>query len=347
MSDDRYARFAGPRRERILASAQFEDGAFANRYAPLVSGEVPRVSMASAMLDMAKRDPRRTPARPFPVENPQPAWAGQADTGLRVTWLGHSTTLIEMDGVRVLTDPVWAQRASPFSFLGPKRFQPVPIALDALPALDAVLISHDHYDHLDRQTVLALARRCRCFVTSLGVGHRLEAWGIPGAFITELDWWESTTLARGLTITAAPAHHFSGRGLRDRNTALWSSFAFRSARHALFFSGDTGLSAAFDDIGKRLGPFDLVMLEVGAHHPAWHDMHLGPENARKAWSAIGSGVLLPIHWGTFALAAHAWDDPAEVLLAQMPEGALLMPRLGQAVEPGRAPALEPWWRPSR
>jgi L-ascorbate metabolism protein UlaG (beta-lactamase superfamily) len=255
--------------------------------------------------------------------------------------------LIEIDGLRVLTDPVWGPRASPSRLAGPKRFQPVPVPLHALPPLDLVLVSHDHYDHLDYPTIRELAQRDMPFVTSLGVGAHLEAWGVPPQRIVELDWWESHTLPDAdLTVTAAPSQHFSGRGLKDRNATLWSSLVVTSARHRVFFSGDTGLTTEYSAIRERLGPFDLVMLEVGAFHPTWGDIHLGPENALEALALLGGSAFLPIHWGTFALAMHAWDEPAETLLALGPKkGAqLLMPRLGEPVEPAHGRELAPWWR---
>jgi L-ascorbate metabolism protein UlaG (beta-lactamase superfamily) len=266
---------------------------------------------------------------------------------LRATWLGHSTVLIEIDGLRVLTDPVWGPRASPSRFAGPKRFQPVPVRLRAMPPLDLAVVSHDHYDHLDYPTIRELAKRDVPFVTSLGVGAHLEAWGVRPERIVELDWWESHTLPNtGLTVTAAPSQHFSGRSLHDRNATLWSSIVIRSQRHAVFFSGDTGLTTEYRTIRERLGPFDLVMLEVGAFHPAWGDIHLGPENALKALALLGGGPFLPIHWGTFSLAMHAWDQPAEVLLELGPKAGarLVMPRLGEPVEPAHAEAVQPWWR---
>jgi len=180
-----------------------------------------------------------------------------------VTWLGHSTTLLEIDGLRVLTDPVWGERVSPVSFAGPRRFHPTPVSIENLPPLDAVLVSHDHFDHLDHTTIRQLAKRETPFVTSLGVGAHLEAWGVAPERITELDWWESATLG-GLRFHAAPARHFSGRGFGTTNGTLWSSWSIETDRHRVFFSGDTGLTPEFGDIGRRLGPFDLVMLEVGA-----------------------------------------------------------------------------------
>ena len=333
----------GLRLERMQASAQFSGGRFVNTYPSTAPRAAQPASMLSTLGELAFGGGARRPAQALPALDPRAGWESRAETGLRVTWLGHSTMLLEIDGSRVLTDPVWGQRASPFSFAGPRRFQPVPVGLAALPPLDAVLVSHDHYDHLDRATVQALAGLGVPFVTSLGVGRRLEAWGIPAERITELDWWESTTLPGGLTLTAAPSHHFSGRGLADRNTTLWSSFALRGARHAVYFSGDTGLSPAFGEIGRRLGPFDLAAIEVGAFHPSWGDMHLGPDNALQAWSELGSGRLLPVHWGTFDLALHDWHEPAEVLFAKAGDG-LVMPRIGEPIEPARVDGVSPWWR---
>jgi L-ascorbate metabolism protein UlaG (beta-lactamase superfamily) len=230
---------------------------------------------------------------------------------------------------------------------GPKRFQPVPVRLSELPPIDLVLVSHDHYDHLDYPAIRELARRDVPFVTSLGVGAHLEAWGVPPERIVELDWWESYTLPNAdLTVTAAPSQHFSGRTLKSRNATLWSSLVIRSSRHTVFFSGDTGLTTEYSAIRERLGPFDLVMLEVGAFHPAWGDIHLGPENALEALSLLGGGAFLPVHWGTFSLAMHAWDAPAETLLALGPKKGvqLVMPRLGEPVEPAHADRVTPWWR---
>lgn len=170
------------------------------------------------------------PGAPLPSVDPREAWGRPSASGLRTTWLGHATVLLEMDGHRVLTDPVWGTRASPFRLLGPKRFQPVPLRLREMPEVDVVVISHDHYDHLDYPTIHALARRSNVpFVTSLGVGAHLQAWGIAPERITELDWWETHRVpGTGLSVTAAPSQHFSGRGLKDRNATLWSSMVLRS-----------------------------------------------------------------------------------------------------------------------
>jgi L-ascorbate metabolism protein UlaG (beta-lactamase superfamily) len=336
----------GLRRERIQASPLWEGGAFRNVHPVLPRLLRTDVAMPSVR-DFLFGGDRRVPKGPLPSMEPTDRWQKKPRSGLRATWLGHSTVLIEIDGRRVLTDPVWGLRASPSQWAGPKRFQPVPVPVRSLPPLDAVVISHDHYDHLDYGTIRALARHDVPFVTSVGVGAHLEAWGVPARRIIELDWWESYALPKvDLTVTAAPSQHFSGRGLRGRNSTLWSSMVIRSRRHAVFFSGDTGLTTEYAAINKRLGPFDLVMLEVGAFHPAWGHIHLGPENALEAWSLLGKSAFLPVHWGTFSLAMHAWDEPAETLLALGParDVPLVMPRLGEPVEPAHVERVTPWWR---
>ncbi|HVN46863.1 MAG TPA: MBL fold metallo-hydrolase [Steroidobacteraceae bacterium] len=336
----------GSRLERLRASRLWTGEGFRNVHPILPGLRDPRTPPPTLREFLCRSDGRVPPA-PLPAIDPLEAWRKQPGSGLRVTWLGHSTLLIEIDGLRVLTDPVWGLRASPLRVAGPRRFQPVPVAVRSLPPLDLVLISHDHYDHLDYPTIRQLRRRRMPFVTSLGVGAHLESWGVPPQQIIELDWWESYALPDSeLTITATPSQHFSGRTLRTRNSTLWSSLVIRSPRHTVFFSGDTGLTTEYQSIRARFGPFDLVTLEIGAFHPAWGDMHLGPENALKALELLGGGTFLPIHWGTFALGMHAWDQPAETLLELAPRSGaqLMMPRLGEATEPARAERVQPWWR---
>ena len=337
------ARVAGLRLERVKASSRYDDGGFRNTYPA-----APGLKKGAAMPTLGEYlcgGQRRTPAAPLPSMSPLERWATRVETGLRATWLGHSTVMLEIDGVCLVTDPVWGPRASPVAFAGPKRFQPVPVSIAELPPLDAVLISHDHYDHLDYPSILELARLDVPFITSLGVGAHLEAWGVPAANITELDWWESAEM-RGVSVTAAPSQHFSGRNVGSRNVTLWSSLVIRGPKHAVFFSGDTGLTPEYTEIRARFGAFDLVMLEVGAYHPAWGDIHLGPKNALEALALLGGGKFLPVHWGTFNLAMHAWDEPAETLVQLAPKKGveLVMPLLGEPVEPSRVSRVEPWWR---
>lgn len=336
----------GARLERIRASLAWAGDRFRNLH-PIMPGLRDAAVAMPTLAEFICGGERRVPRAPLPSVNPLDAWTRSPASGLRATWLGHSTVLIEIDGLRVLTDPVWGPRASPARFAGPKRFQPVPVALRELPPVDLVVVSHDHYDHLDYPTIRELRKRAVPFVTSLGVGAHLEAWGVRPELVVELDWWESYRLpGTELSVTAAPSQHFSGRGLNDRNATLWSAMVIRSPRHAVFFSGDTGLTTEYQTIRARLGPFDLVMLEVGAFHPAWGDIHLGPENALAALALLGGGPFLPVHWGTFSLAMHAWDQPAEALLELAPQAGaqLLMPRLGEPVEPAHAAEASPWWR---
>ena len=332
------------RQERIVASPRWDGERFRNTSATLRGDPAVPMPKISEFLCGGER---RVPLAPLPALNPLEAWARPPQSGLRATWLGHSTVLLEIDGWRVLTDPVWGPRASPSRFIGPKRFQPVPVAVRDLPGLDAVVVSHDHYDHLDYSTMRKMRRLAVPIVTSLGVGTHLEAFGIAPERIVELDWWQSHRIPNtGLTLTAAPSQHFSGRGLKDGNHTAWSSFVIESDHHKVFFSGDTGLTSEYTDIGQRLGPFDLVMLEVGAFHPAWGNIHLGPQNALAAHALLGGGPLLPVHWATFNLALHAWDEPVETLLRLAPDdGAqLMLPRLGESFEPGYERVIEPWWR---
>ncbi|MFP2924576.1 MBL fold metallo-hydrolase [Pyxidicoccus sp. 3LG] len=326
----------------MRASRQFADGHFHNT-APVGPGL--QGNPLPLLGEYFFAGTQRTPPAPLPLLSPLETWTRRPDSGFRVTWLGHSTVLLELDGARILTDPVFGARASPMSFAGPKRFHPVPVPLEALPELDAVLVSHDHYDHLCRSTITALAKRRVPFITALGVGAHLEAYGVAPELITELDWWEEARVGP-VGFTAAPSQHFSGRGLGDRNTTLWASWVLTTDKRRVFFSGDTGLTSEFEEIGRRHGPFDLVMLEVGAFHQSWGGIHLGPENALKAHAMLGGGTLMPVHWGTFNLALHAWDEPAETLLRLASEQRvrLFTPRLGAALEPAHVEQPAPWWR---
>jgi len=336
----------GARLERIKASPLW-DGERLRNVHPIMPGLRDPGAVMPTLKEFLCGGDRRVPQGPLPSMDPLEAWGRAPASGLRATWLGHSTVLIEIDGLRVLTDPVWGSRASPSRLAGPKRFQPVPVPLRAMPPLDLVVVSHDHYDHLDYPTIRELAKRDVPFVTSLGVGAHLELWGVRPERIVELDWWEAHRVPNSeVMITAAPSQHFSGRGVHDRNATLWSSIVIRSQKHAVFFSGDTGLTTEYTRIRELLGPFDLVMLEVGAFHPAWGDIHLGPENALKALALVGGRAFLPVHWGTFSLAMHPWDQPAEVLFERGPKAGaqLLMPRLGEPVEPLHMESVEPWWR---
>jgi L-ascorbate metabolism protein UlaG (beta-lactamase superfamily) len=269
-------------------------------------------------------------------------------SGLRVTWMGHSSMLIEIDGVLLLTDPVWDERVAPMTWAGPKRFFAPTLLLEELPRIDAVLISHDHYDHLSGWTIPRLARldalRNTRWIAPLGVGAILTGMGVEPARISEVDWTDSLNIG-GVEITALPARHFSGRSLFNRFETLWASYALLGPRHRVYYGADSGEWEGFTEIDVKYGPFDLTMLEIGASDPLWLDIHMGPEGALRSFEAMGAkGLLMPIHWGLFNLALHAWRQPIERVFAE--EGVKLWsPEPGLPVEVVSGTELRSeWWR---
>jgi L-ascorbate metabolism protein UlaG (beta-lactamase superfamily) len=289
---------------------------------------------------------QRTPTRPIPVSRRTAAdYAVAPASGLRATWIGHATVLLEIDGQRVLTGPIWSDRCSPSILVGPKRFFPPPIALADLPSVDVVVISHDHYDHLDMATVKALAARGTRFAVPLGLGSHLAAWGVPRAQISQLDWGDRLTVGN-LTLVSTPAHHYSGRNPFHVNDTLWTSWAVLGPRHRVFFSGDSGYFDGFRRVAAKEGPFDLALIKIGASDPTWQDIHMAPEQAVQVGEDVGAKLMLPVHWGTFNLAYHAWNEPADrvVAAAAVAHVALVMPRPGELVEPDHPAVIEPWWR---
>jgi L-ascorbate metabolism protein UlaG (beta-lactamase superfamily) len=328
----------GDRLARMKRSPQWQDGAFDNPE-PLWN------DYWGMMTELTSVSPHVEPDDPIPVVQTDPeALLIEPESGLRVTWLGHSTTLIEIDGIRVLTDPVWGERTSPLSWTGPERWYAPPLTIADLPPIDAVLISHDHYDHLDLQSIQALDDGQRLFIAPLGVGAHLEYWGVSAEQIVELDWWETHVLG-AVTLTCTPARHASGRMMLDFNRTLWSSYVLSGPEHDVFFSGDTGLFTDMTRIGDELGPFDLALIEVGAYGQSWPDWHIGPEQAIEAMQMLQAKRLLPIHWGLFSLAYHGWTEPIErVLVAAEPVGIpVFTPRPGQTLEPLIETATEAWW----
>ena len=332
---------------RLERSPQWRDGRFRNP-TPRVDGPWRRMLWEFFFAGAA----HRTPAAPLPIVPRRAAdYAAPPASGLRVTWLGHSTFLLEIDGRRLLVDPVWAERAGPLARVGPRRFHPPPLPLAELPPLDAVLLSHDHYDHLHEETVRALAARggnATRFVVPLGVGGHLARWGVAPARVTELDWWESLALDGGDgSVTATPARHFSGRSLVARDRTLWCGWAVAGPRHRAYYSGDTALDDALAAIGPRLGPFDLTVIEAGAYDALWADVHAGPEQAVRLHELVGGpgALMLPVHWGTFDLALHGWTEPVERVLAAAARVGVRVatPRPGEWIEPADGALPARWW----
>jgi L-ascorbate metabolism protein UlaG (beta-lactamase superfamily) len=323
-------------------SPNYRDGVFVN-LDPAAVFNMDRQQQRLILREIVGAYAATRPAAPIPLTTPQ-AIDRQA-SGLAVSWFGHSTALIEIDGYRVLTDPVWGHRCSPSDVIGPGRMHPPPMPLEALPAVAAIVISHDHYDHLDVDTVLALARtQWAPFVVPLGVGAHLRAWGIPEQRVIELDWHEHARVDE-LTLVCTPARHFSGRFL-NRNATLWASWAITGPTHRAYFAGDTGYTASFTEVGAEHGPFDMTLMPVGAYNNAWPDIHMNPEQAVQAHRDVNGRLLVPIHWGTFRLAPHPWAEPIERLLAAAEKSDLqvVVPKPGERVEPAGPVEVNPWWR---
>lgn len=320
------------------SSKQWKDGKFHNP-------EPMKNDMWDALKRSFKRETDGLPSKPIPVIQVDPALLRTVpSSGLRLTWFGHSSSLLELDGARFLIDPVWSRRSSPVSWAGPERWYDPLIALDSLPELDAVLISHNHYDHLDRAAIKTLESRKPRYVVPLGLGRYLRDWGVDSTRITELDWWDSTHVA-GVDIVSTPARHASGRGLLDYGKSLWMGFALHGPAHRAWYSGDTGPQKEFQEIGTRLGPFDLTLVECGQYDRAWPDWHMAPEQSLAAHRAVGGKVMVPMHWGMFRLAFHTWNDPVERLLAANADGlsTIHVPRPGQSLEPESFQTQE-WWK---
>ena len=318
------------------------DGAFRNVVPRQAMGLRKTLGLVWRMF--TAKPPSTVPHRPIPVRPLDAATLAQAPEATLFR-LGHSTLLMKLDGGWWLTDPVFAERASPFSFAGPKRFHAPPLTLDALPPLRGIILSHDHYDHLDRDSILALAPRAGLIVAPLGVGERLVGWGIDAAKIRQLDWWQETQ-AGGVRLAAVPAQHFSGRSLRDGDRTLWVSWVIMTGNLRLFFSGDTGYHAGFKAIGERYGPFDVTMLETGGYDRQWADVHMQPEQTLQAHLDLNGRWLLPIHNGTFDLAFHPWYEPLDRIqaLATAAGVPLATPQMGQAWELDRPQSVPAWWR---
>lgn len=330
---------AGSDLERMQQSPHYENNGFVNL---ITTSLGPFTEMMKTLPEMLRAGGEPTDILPTRFEQSS---TNSEDSLCFVTWYGHSSFLIEMDGQRILIDPMLSEYPSPLPF-GTKRFdyqQAIPI--DLLTDIDVVILSHDHYDHLDYKTVLSLADEVEHFYTALGVGSHLKHWGIPQERITELDWWENTSTGP-LELVACPSRHFSGRGLTDRWKTQWASWVIKGRHQNLYFSGDGGYGPHFKEIGERFGPFDLAMMECGQYFHVWKDIHLMPEESVKAGIEVKGKLLMPIHWGSFKLAPHNWRDPidrfrAECIRMDVP---CIHPYIGERFCLGHDYPVTQWWQ---
>lgn len=297
----------------------------------------------SSLMEFLKKMKTLQPTSKLPEMKPNLEEFLKPSKDLKTIWFGHSSFLLNVDGKIVLVDPVFSGSAAPVSFMV-KRFQAPVLSLEELPPVDYILISHDHYDHLDMDSIKFFEEKSTKFITPLGVGSHIEGWGIPRERIIEKDWWEIEEF-EGIKFISTPAQHFSGRGLFDANKTLWSSWVIQSENHNIYFSGDTGYDTHFKDIGEKYGPFDVAFLETGQYNEKWAEVHMLPEQAVDAYKDLKAKKYFPIHWGMFILSEHTWYDPAEKIFNLSKENNidLVAPKIGQMVNFSNTPKVEKWW----
>ncbi|MEM7367747.1 MAG: MBL fold metallo-hydrolase [Bacteroidota bacterium] len=330
--------------DRIRNSSNYEGGQFVNQVETRM--EMGFSKMLAAIREY--RDARNiTPKDSLPVrfsEQPVTLRSMDADTSVFVTWFGHSAVLVELEGKRILLDPMLGEASSPLPFISTRFPYQEPIDMAQFTDIDAVVISHDHYDHLDYPTILQIQDDVGHFFTALGVGSHLKSWGVPEEKITELDWWESAELDN-LTFTATPNRHFSGRGLTDRNKTQWASWVLTGEHNNLFFSGDGGYAGHFKEIGEAYGPFDLTMIECGQYNEKWSEIHMMPEQSVQAHLDLKGTLMMPIHWGAFNLAIHSWTDPVlrAKAEAEKHDVSITHPYIGERFRLGDPVPVVDWW----
>ncbi|WP_034256480.1 MBL fold metallo-hydrolase [Adhaeribacter aquaticus] len=326
-------------------SRLYEDGRFQNQVETNMN-----IGLSGFLKIIAKtlnENENQKPNWVIPVQKMDPRrFAGISDSLTRITWFGHSAFLVEIDGKRLLLDPMLGSSPSPVSFVGTQRFSnTLPIDIADLPTIDAILISHDHYDHLDYGSIQELKDKTGHFFVPLGIGAHLEAWGVPAVKITELEWWQEVELG-GLKLISTPARHFSGRGLSDRMKTLWTSWVIQGKQDSIFFSGDSGYFPGFKQIGDKYGPFDITLLECGQYNELWANIHMMPEETVQAHLDLKGQVLMPIHWGAFTLAMHSWTEPIQRLMvkAQHLQVPVTTPQIGETIILNQKLPTSRWWQ---
>lgn len=330
--------------ERFKKSGHYKDGVFVNLQKTTM--DMGFDSIMDLLNETIKGNPEKRPDFDIPVLKVTTQDLQNMEA-TRLIWFGHSAFLLQIDGKNILLDPMLGDVPAPNPFLGTSRFsRELPIKIEDLPQIDAILISHDHYDHLDYGSIEKLKSKTRMFFVPLGVGAHFEAWGISSEQIVELNWWESASLDN-VKVSLAPSRHFSGRGLTDRNTTLWGSWVITGAEDNIYFSGDGGYGDHFKNIGEKYGPFDLAMMECGQYNPKWGQIHMMPEQSAQAGLDVQAKLIMPIHWGAFTLSLHSWTDPVERILRKSKELGIpvITPRIGEEIyiHPKPNSYAIPWW----
>jgi len=333
---------SGKRLERIKSSPNFKDGSFQNIIeTPMIA---PDASYSKMMLNFFfSKAPNREPSKTLPSIRTNLKDLSDAPT---LTWFGHSSYLISIEGKKILVDPVFSAYASPVQYFGSKNFAVTnPYSVEDFPDIDVIVISHDHYDHLDYNTILTLKDRTKLFCVPLGIGSHLEYWGVDPSKIIEFDWWETENILPGIELTSTPARHFSGRGFK-RGQTLWSSYVLKTGTFKIFIGGDSGYDTSFKKIGEKYGPFDIVMLECGQYDKQWPYIHMMPEQTVQASLDLNANILLPVHWAKFTLALHPWDDSINraVKEAGRINAKITTPEIGERFRLDSIPSGTQWWR---
>ena len=302
-------------KESYALSENFREGKFKNQHLSPMN-----VNYLKIIKELTKTAPNRNPVKDIQVQKIDSLAIENHNNGItQLTWFGHSAFLLEMDGKKILIDPMLGEVPAPNPLLGPKRFsKELPIEIEKLPFIDAIILSHDHYDHLDYESIQKLKGKVGKYYTPLGLGNHLIAWGVDKEKIYELNWWDTIEF-EGIELVCTPARHFSGRGLFDRGSTLWCSWVIKGKKDNVFFSGDSGYDTHFKEIGEKYGPFDISLMECGQYNVDWKFIHMMPEETVLASLDLNSKLTLPIHWGGFTLAFHDWTDPIERILTKATE----------------------------
>ena len=298
--------------------------------------------MIKSMFKFYKDSKKRLPKEEIPICKVKSDFY-KSDSNISIRWLGHSSNLIVLDSKVILTDPMLSDRASPVAFAGPKKYSNEPIDAKDFDFVDLILISHNHYDHLDKKTIKTLKDKTEHFITPLGVKKTLVKWGVDKQKVSELNWYENLCFD-GIDIVFTPTKHFSSRGLSDRDRTLWGSYVIKNSKYSIFFSGDSGYFDGFKEIGRRYGGFDFTLIESGAYNEAWAGMHMFPKQSVKAHLDLKGKYMIPIHWAKFDLALHSWSEPISIIskLAKENQIELITPKIGEAVTFNNLPK-EKWW----